>query len=185
MKDAEAFVERTIATITMIARKALKFSGIIAALAAVVCGGSFLLGIAALSGGIQSVWIVFGIVFGAIAIGAGLIACWRVGSIQRHVPELANEIRALVSVGTQTTKDVIETFDVNDGESKAASAIELSREVFRFKSVIGRGLESSSRFAAAVTALTSFPWLMLTVIAITAVFGFLSLIFLLALALAL
>lgn len=183
MKDVEALVERTIATITMIARKAFKFSRIIAALAAVVCVGSFLLGIAALSAEIQPVWIVLGIVFGAIAIGAGLIACWRVGSIQRHIPELVNEIRALVSNGTQTTKDVIETFNVNDRESNAESAIELSREVFHFKSVIGHGLESSARFAAAVTALTSFPWLMLTVIAITAVFGFLSLIFLLALAL--
>lgn len=183
MNDVDALVERTIAAITMIARKAAKFSGIVAALATIVCAGSFLLGIAALSGGIQSVWIVLGIVFGAIAIAAGLTACWRVGSIQRHVPEIAHEIKELISDGTSTTRDVIETFDLNDDQSKAGSAIELSREAFHFRSVIGRGLESSARFTAAVTALTSFPWLMLTVIAITTVFGFLSLIFLLALAL--
>jgi hypothetical protein len=183
MNDVEALVARTIATITAISRKAAKFSGIVAALATIVCAGSFLLGIAALSGGMQSAWIVLGIVFGAIALAAGLTAWWRVGSIRRHVPEIANEIRALVSDGTSTTKHVIETFDVNDAQSKAGSTIGLSREVFHFKSVIGHGLESSARFTAAVTALTSFPLLMLTVIAITTVFGFLSLIFLLAVAL--
>ena len=189
MSEIDELVQRTVDTVTMIAGKAAGFATKLFIGAAVVCIGGFLLGIAALSGGIQTVWIVLGIVFGAIAIGGALVARWRVGSVKRHVPELADEVRTLISDGKQTSRTVIESFVVDadgDGERdgfSGGSAIVMSKQMFGFKNVVGSGLESSARLTAAVTALTSFPGLVLAAIGISIVFGFLGVIFLIALAL--
>lgn len=189
MAEIDDLVRRTVATVTMIADKATRFATRLFIGAAVVCIGGFLLGVAALSGGIEKVWIVLGIVFGAIAVGGALVARWRVGSVRRHVPELADEVRTLIAEGRDGTRTVIDTFVVDadgDGERDpfdGGSAIVLSRQMYGFKNVVGSGLESSARLTAAVTALTSFPGLVLGAIAISLVFGFLGVIFLIALAL--
>ncbi|MDW3213490.1 MAG: hypothetical protein R8G01_05815 [Ilumatobacteraceae bacterium] len=191
MAEIDDLVRRTVDTVKMIADKATAFATRLLLGAAVVCIGGFLLGVAALSGGIEQVWIVLGLVFGAIAIGSALIARWRVGSVRRHVPELANEVRTLISEGRHGTRTVIDTFVVDaDGEGDGerdgfdrGSAIMMSRQMYGFKSVVGSGLDSSARLTAAVTALTSFPGLVFGAIAISLVFGFLGAIFLIALAL--
>ena len=176
--------------VTMIARKAARFSSKLLIGVTIVCVGGFLLGVAALSGGIEQVWIVLGIVFGSIAVGGALLARWRVGSVKRHVPELAEEVRALISEGKDSTRTVIETFAVDadadrtrDDFEDRSSAIVMSRQMYGFKDLVGSGLESSARLTAAVTAITSFPGLVLGAILICMVFGFLGFIFLIALAL--
>jgi hypothetical protein len=182
MAEIDELVQRTVDTVTMIAGKAARFSSKLFLLAIVVCGGGFLLGISALSGGIQSVWIVLGLVFGAIAIGGSLLARWRVGSVKRHVPELADEVRALISDGKDTSRTVIETFDVGE-EGSQGSAMMLSRQMGGFQGMMGPGLATSRRLAAATTAMTTFPGLVLMTIAIMLVFAFTGFIFLIALAL--
>ena len=189
MSDNDRLVQRAVDGVTLIAARAAAFSTKVFLGAAIVCVGGFLLGIAALSGGIEKVWIVLGVFFGAIAIGGSLIARWRVGSVRRHVPELADEVRTLISEGKDSTRTVIDTFVVDadgDGERDGptgGSAIVMSRQMYGFKNVVGSGLESSARLTAAVTALTSFPGLVLAAIAISMVFAFLGFIFLIALAL--
>lgn len=189
MAEIDELVRRTVATVTMIADRAAAFATKLFLGAAIVCVGGFLLGIAALSGGIEKVWIVLGIVFGTIAVGGALLARWRVGSVRRHVPELADEVRSLIAEGKDTTRTVIDTFIVDadgdgDGDGfSGGSAIVMSRQMYGFRNVVGSGLESSARLSAAVTALTSFPGLVLGAIAISLVFGFLGVIFLIALAL--
>jgi hypothetical protein len=189
MAEIDELVRRTVATVTMIADKATAFATKLFLGAAVVCVGGFLLGVAALSGGIEQVWIVLGIVFGTIAVGGALLARWRVGSVRRHATELADEVRTLITEGRVGTRTVIDTFVVDgdgDGESDVAtggSAIMMSRQMHGFKNLAGSGLESSARLTAAVTALTSFPGLVLGAIAISLVFAFLGVIFLIALAL--
>lgn len=188
MSDIDQIVRRAVDTIAMIAAKAAAFSTRILLATTVVCVGGFLLGVAALSGGIETVWIVLGIVFGALAIGAAAIARWRVGAVRRHVPELVTEIRTLMTEGRDSTRTVIETFAVDpddDGQAGAAdgSAIVLSRQMYGLRGAVGGGLEQAARLTAAVTALTTFPALVLMAIAISLVFGFLGFIFLIALAL--
>ncbi len=190
MSELDQLVQRTVDTVTMIAGKAARFSSKLLLGATIVCVAGFLLGVAALSGGVQKVWIVLGIVFGSIAVGGALLARWRVGSVKRHVPELAAEVRTLISDGRDSTRTVIETFAVDaDGDGTrdvfedGSSAIVLSRQMYGFKSLVGSGLESSARLTAAVTAITSFPALVLAAILISMVFGFLGFIFLIALAL--
>ena len=189
MSQTDDLVQRAVDGITFVAAKATSFSTKLLLATTAVCVFGFLLGTAALSGGIETVWIVLGIVFGAIAIGGAFVARWRVGSVRRHVPELATEVRGLLSEGTDRTRTVIETFAVDadgDGDSdglNSGSAVVLSRQMYGFKGVVGSGLESSARLTAAITALTSFPMLVLAAVAISAVFAFLGFIFLIALAL--
>ncbi len=190
MSEIDELVQRTVDTVTMIAGKAARFSTKILLVVMLVCVGGFLLGAAALSGGIQTVWIVLGIVFGSIAIGAAFLARWRVGSIKRHVPELADEVRTMLSEGKESTRTVIETFATDaDGDGDrdvlddSGSAIVLSRQMYGFKGIVGSGMESSARVTAAVTAITSFPVLVLSAVLISMVFAFLGFIFLIALAL--
>ena len=187
MSEIDDLVRRTVDGVTMMSNKAAAFATRLLLGVVIVCVGSFLLGLEALTGGIETVWIVLGIVFGAIAIGCALVARWRVGSVRRHVPELADEVRTLISEGEDTSRTVIDTFTVdNDGDADAVSggsAIVLSRQMYGFKTVAGSGLESSARLTAAVTALTSFPILVLFAVLISLVFAFLGVIFLIALAL--
>lgn len=189
VSEIDDIVQQVIHGVTTISGKAARLSGRLFLVALVICGGGFLLGVAALSGGIQTVWIVLGIVFGAIAIGGAFLARWRVGSVKRHVPELADEVRTLISEGRETGRTVVDTFVVDgDGDGSADglsgdSAIVIGRQMNGFRNMAGAGLESSARLTAAVSALTSFPLMIFAAIAITIVFAFLGVIFLIALAL--
>lgn len=194
MADIDELVRRAVLTVTSITDRAAKFSTKVLLVVTLICVGGFALGVAALSDGIEQVWIVLGIVFGALAIGSAFVARWRVGAVRRHVPELADEVRTLVTEDPERGRTVIESFVVDDGTSSdpaadgergggQGSAIVMSRQMGGFRSVIVPGTTQPVRLTAAVRALTSFPLLMLVALMITFVFGFLSFFFLIALAL--
>lgn len=184
MSELDAIVRRTTETVAMIAGTVTRFARKLLVGVAIVCVAGFLLGIAVFDGTAQTIWIVLSLVFGAIAIGGPLLAIWRVSSVKRHVPELVDEIRSLVSSGQEAGQTVIEVFDVDDPDRPAngQSALVLTRQVYGLRGAVGSGLEGSARLTAAVTALTSFPGLVLAAIGIAFVFGFLGLVFLVALA---
>jgi len=186
MAEIDELVRRAVQTVSTIADRAAGLATKVFLIVAIVCIGGFALGVAALSGGIEQVWIVLGIVFGSIAIGAAFVARWRVGSVRRHVPELADEVRALITESPEQGRTVIETFVVDDEDGTGpsdGSAIVMSRQMGGFSEMVAPGTAQSTRLGAAVKALTSFPLLMLLSLSITFVFGFLGFIFLIALAL--
>lgn len=182
MDDNEGLVERTVASVTRIAARVTRAATWLLLTAVVIVGLSFWLGMEALSGGIESVWAVLGIVFGVVAIGCAALARWRIGRVRKNVPALAADIRTLVANGGQTATTVIDVFD-DDDPSMRGSALGVSRSVVSIRGLAGHGLAGTAKLMEAVTAITSFPWLALVTIAVTSVFGFLALIFLLALAL--
>jgi hypothetical protein len=183
LNDIDAMVERTIRTLTAIAHRVTRYATALLAAVAAIAIGSFLLGLAALSDGIRTVWIVLGIVFAAIAIGAAVTARWRLGRIRKHVPAIAGEVRALIADGKGQTQLIIQEFQDGDDDSAAESAIVVSRRLYGLRGVVGHGTEGAARLTDAVTAITSFPGLALVAVGITIVFGFLGFIFLIALAL--
>lgn len=187
INDIEVLVGRVIRTLVTISRKVSRFATWLLAAAAGICGVSFLLGVAALDGGIRTVWIVFGIVFASIAIGAAGIARWGVGRIRKDVPAIAGEVRAMITEGREQSGLIIREFDqqMHDGEDEtiAGSAIVVSRRVYGLRDLAGHGFEGAARFTAAVRSITRLPLLALLTVAITLVFAFLAFIFLLALAL--
>jgi hypothetical protein len=188
--DVERLVRQATAGITAIASTARRFTTRILIVTLIVCVGGFLLGMAALSGGIETVWIVLGIVFGAIAIGGAATAWWRVNAVRRHVPQLADEVRGIITKGGPDRDTVVEVFTVDDptratsAPADSGSAIMLSRQMHGFRTVSGTSaLEGATRVTEAIRALTTFPLLVLAAVLISMVFAFLGLIFLIALAL--
>ncbi len=185
MADIDDLVRRAVQTVQSIADRAVSLATKVLLVVAIVSMGGFALGVAALSDGVEQVWVVLGIVFGSIAIGSAILARWRFGTVRRHVPELADEVRTLVAENPEHGRTVIETFVVDDeaGQPADGSAVVMTRQMGRFQAGLGPGIGQSVRLAAAVKALTTFPLLMFAAITITIVFGFLSFIFLIALAL--
>lgn len=184
--DAERLADRAVAGVTRLARRATAFATRLLLFVSVLSIGGFLLGLAALSGGIETVWIVLGIVFAAIAVGAAVTARWRLGSVRRHVPELADEVRSMLRSGHSSGRTVVETFVVDDDrpdDVTGRSVMVFGRNTFDVRGLASSGAESTARITAAVTAFTSLPFLALVAIGISLVFGFLGLIFLVALAL--
>jgi hypothetical protein len=178
--DIEGLVERTVASVLRIVNRVVRWATLLLVAAVVIDVGSFWLGMEALSGGIESVWAVLGVVFAAIAIACAFVARWRLGRVRRHVPELVSDVRSLVSKGPDTAHTVIDVFDNPSG---GPATFGVSRSVVGMKGLAGTGLAGSAKLTQAVIAITSFPWLALVTVAITSVFGFLALVFLIALAL--
>ena len=192
MNDVDRLVQRAVAGITNIAARAARFSTRLLLMTLVLCVGGFALGVAALSGGIETVWIVLGIVFGTIAIASAVLARWRVGSVKRHAPELADEMRALVMSDNPADRELVEVFTVDDPVATSGiqatidengSAVVMSRQMYGFREIPTRTLEHSARLSEAIRAVTTFPALVLAAVLISLVFGFLSFFFLIALAL--
>ncbi len=177
--NIDALVDRAGGFISRITAKVAKYSAIVLLAAAVVCIGSLLLGIAALSGGIQTVWIVLGIVFAVIAIGGPLVALWRVLSARRHASDILAEVRTLASA-SEGGPDVIEALVV---EEDGHSTMVLARQAGMWGGSARRIAGQTSHLAAATSALTAFPFQILVTLIVTSVFGFLAFVFLLALAL--
>ncbi len=180
MTEYDGLVERTVASVVRIANKVTRAATVLLVAAVVIDVGSFWLGLQALSGGIESVWAVLGIVFGAIAIGCAAVARWRIGLVRKHVPAIAAEVRSLVASGKGDELTVIDVFE--DGTS-SPTTIGASRSVVGMRGLSGQTLSGSVKLAHAVHAITSFPWLALVTVAITSVFAFMAFIFLIALAL--
>lgn len=180
MYQDEGLVERTLASVMRLVDRVVRATTVLFIVALVICVGSFWLGLQALDDGVESVWTALGIVFGAIAIGSAWLARWRIGRVRKHVPQLTDDIRQLVAGSQSTATTVIDVFE--DG-STAPSAIGATRTVIGMRGLVNQSLTGTAKLAEAVHAITSFPWLALVTVAITSVFGFLALIFLLALAL--
>lgn len=186
MADLDQYSGRAVAQVTALARRASRFASWIAAFAVVSCVGGFLLGLAAFDD--DRVWTVIGGFFAVLGAGAALLGRWRVGSVKRHVPLLADEVRALLSQGGQATQ-LIDTFQVTDADGTqhyqaridGAGAVEVSRTLWGLKGVVGTGTETFARLTATITALTSYPLLALMAVLISFVFLGLSAIFALVL----
>ena len=184
MSDIDDLVRRTTAFVTTVADKVSGFAGKVLVVSAGICGLSFYLGLEALSGGIETVWIILGIFFGAIALGGPLVALWRVGSARRHLSDIQREVRTLAQQSGDPANTVVETIIVGDPTSdpNAGSAIVLSRQMGGLQTSFG-DLANAPHLANATKAVAAFPFQILVTIGITTVFGFLALIFLIALAL--
>lgn len=187
--DVDQLVQQITAWLTTVTRRAGRIARAVLVVVAIVSITSFSIGLAALDGGMRTVWIVLGAAFGIVAVGAVVVAWWRVSSIRRHVPEIAGDVRTMLSDTTDHSRTVIESIVIDrDGDGdrdrpNSGTALVVGREMFQFREVIGTGAETSARLTAVMTAVTSFPVLLVVGFLIAVVFAFLLVIFLFALAL--
>ncbi len=131
----------------------------------VVCLGVFALGIAALSDGIETVWILVGGFAAFVAIGAVGLAMFRLWAIAKLGTALVSDVERLIAGDPQSERVVIETVEASDGVQDQ-SAVVMSRQFFTMSNTVG----TAGQFTALTVALksvTTFPLLILLATAIT------------------
>jgi hypothetical protein len=147
----------------------------------VICVGGFALGIAALSDGIETVWIIFGGFAAFVAIGSVVLAMFRLWAITKLGTALVMDVERLIAGDPRSERVVIETVEASDGVQDQ-SAMVMSRQFFTMNETVVRAGQFSA-LAVALRSVTTFPLLMLLATVITIGFAGLSLLFLLGLAL--
>jgi len=143
----------------------------------VVCAGGFALGIAALSNGIQTVWIIFGGFAALLLIGSVVLAMFRLWAITRLGTALVGEVQRLIAGDPKSERMVIETVEASDGVQDQ-SAMVMSRQFFAMSNTVGTAGQFGA-LALALKSVTTFPLLILLAVVITIGFAGLSLLFLL------
>ncbi len=178
----DELAQRTVDSFMTLVRRGTALAGGTLAIVLVVCVGSFALGVAALSDGIQTVWIVLGGLSALVAIGAVVVAIWRLLLIRTLSVSLVKELHELISSDPKSERVVIETVESSDGVQDE-SAMVMSRQFFSMQQSVGPRAAKFVALGTALRSITTFPLLMLLATVITIGFAGLGLIFLLALAL--
>jgi hypothetical protein len=180
--DLDLLAERAVDSVMTLVRRGTALAGGVLMLAVVFGVGGFLLGIAALDGGIEKVWIALGGFFALVAVRSVVIAILRLRSVKKSADTLVTEVRSLIGGDKQTERTVIETVESTDA-SENDGVVAVSKQFFTLKNEVGdRGSQFKS-LDLALTAITSFPGLIALATLITFVFAGLSVLFLIALAL--
>ena len=180
--DLDHLAQRAVDAVLKLVRRGTALAGGVLILATIFGVGGFLLGLAALSGGIRTVWIVLGGFFALVSIGSVIIAILRLRSVKKGTDTLVSEVRTLIGGNKQSERTVIETVQSAD-DSDDDGVVAVSKQFFSMKNEIGDRVDQFKSLTLALTAITSFPGLIALATVITFVFGGLSVIFLIALAL--
>lgn len=182
LDDLDRLAERAVGAVMTLVRRGTALAGGVLILAVVVGIGGVFLGIAALDGGIEKVWIVLGSVFAAMSIIFVGTAIVRLRSVRKGTDELVGEVRSLIGGDKRTERTVIETVESTDASANDG-VVAISRQFFSLKTEVGDRVGQFRRVGMALTAITSFPGLVAVSTVISFVFAGLSVLFLIALAL--
>jgi hypothetical protein len=182
LDDLDHLAERAVGSVMSLVRKGTALAGGVLILAIIFAVGGFLLGLAALSDGIESVWIVLGGFFLVVAIGSVITAILRLRAVARGADVLVDEVRSLIGGNKESQRTVVETVESSDG-AENDGVIVMSRQFFSMKNDIGGRESQFQSLTGALRAITSFPALVAVSTIVTFVFAGLSVIFLIALAL--
>jgi hypothetical protein len=125
----------------------------------VVCLGAFALGIAALSDGIETVWLRFRGFAAFVAIGSVGLAMFRLWAITKLGTALVSDVERLIAGDPRSERIVIETVEASDGVQDQ-SAVVMSRQFFTMSDAVGTAGQFTA-LAIALKSVTTFPWLML------------------------
>ena len=180
--DLDELAQRAVDTVLSLVRRGIALAGGVLIIAAFCCIAGFLLGLAALSGGIRSVWIVLGGFFLIVGIGSVIVAIWRLRSVRRGAHALVGEVRKLIAGDRQTERVVIETIETSE-QAKNDGVVVLSRGFFGMQDTIGDRQDQFQEISKALRAITTFPALIALATVVSFVFAGLGLLFLIALAL--
>lgn len=180
--DLDRLARRAVDAVLRLVGRATKLALGVLLLTVCCAVAGFLLGIAALSGGIETVWIILGGFFAALAIGAVVTAILRLRAVTRVASGLVDDVRTLIGGNEQSERMVIETVESADGAEDAGLVV-MSRQFFSMQQAVGGRVGQFRSLATALAAVTSFPGLVALSIVVSFVFAGLGFLFLIALAL--
>jgi hypothetical protein len=183
MAGIDDLARRAVDAVSLLARRGAMLALSIALLTAVVAGSSVAMGLAAMSGDVETAWMVLGGALAIVAVGAPLLAWWRLTRVRKHATELVDEARTLLSKDAAAERVVIETVEVaDDGMARTAPAV--VGQTVQFTRLRNIALtENLRRLPVALYAVTSFPALLAIALVLMLVFGILGFLFLVAWAL--
>lgn len=183
MADVDELTRRTTTLVTNLARKGMSLATGVAVVVLIIGGLSYLTGLAGLDGSARSAWTVVGLIMLVVAVGAPLLARWRLASVRRRATELAGDIRTLITRDADARRVVIETVAVD--EPQPADVREMrpvlydSRQFDRLRTVTVKASDLRE-LPGAMRAVTTFPGLLALALFGVLVFGLLGFVFLLA-----
>jgi hypothetical protein len=181
MADVDALARQMTVLVTNVARRVMVVTLGVAFIAFMIGGLSYLTGLAGLDGSARSAWTLIGAVMLVIAVGAPLLAWWRLSSVSKHASELVSEVGKLIARDPAAERVVIDTVTVDPApaDGTRVPAIIETRQFTRLRQTT---LTASDlrELPGALRAITTFPWLLLIAIVLTLVFGVLGFLFLIA-----
>jgi hypothetical protein len=176
--EIDALARRAVAAVTGLARRATGLATGLAVLVGLVAAAAYLLGLAGLQGRTRSAWVVVGAALIVIAVGAPLLAAWRLRRIRTHSAALYEDVRTLLTRDAEAQRVVIETVEVQEGAAGSASPVVIGQTA-QFTRLRQFRLDDYRALPAALKAITTFPALIVLAILMLPVFAILGLVFLL------
>jgi hypothetical protein len=181
MPDVDQLARQTSALLSNLARKGMALATGLAVVTLLVGGLSYLTGLAGLDGSARSAWTVIGAVMLVGAVGAPLLARWRLAGVHRRIDTLVGEIRTLITRDPDAQRVVIETVAIDDQPAEISDlrpVVYDSRQFNRLRTVsLGNDLRA---LPAALIAVGKLPGLLAISLLGIVVFGLLGFFFLLA-----
>jgi len=179
--DLDQLAQRAVDVVLSLIRRGIALAGGVMIIATFCCVGGFLLGLAAFSGGVRSLWVVGGGFFVVVGVGSVVVAIWRLRTVRRGAHALVGEVRELIAGDRRTERVVIETIETSE-QAKDDGVVVLSRQFFGLRDTIGDRQEQFRDIAKALRAVTTFPALIALSTVVSFVFAGPGLLFLIALA---
>jgi hypothetical protein len=183
MTDVNALARRAVDVALTFARRAGRLAVGTAMFVSVVALSTYLVGLAALSGSARSAWVLIGGALVIVAIGAPLLAWWRLLRVRRHANDLVDDVRRLIAGNPEAERVVIDTVEAQPSPAGSPSGrqdlmVVGTQQFYRLRT-ISVGTSNLRQLPAAMYALTSFPVLLAIALMMTLVFAALGFVFLL------
>jgi hypothetical protein len=183
MPDADRLARQTTALLSNLARKGMALATGIALITLLVGGLSYLTGLAGLDGSARSAWVFVGGVMLVCAVGAPLLARWRLAGVRRHLDALVGEVRSLITESPEAERVVIETVAHDEGQPDEITDLRPvvydSRQFNRLR-MVSVSYDDLRELPGALRTVTTFPGLLAIALIGVVVFGILGFFFLLA-----
>lgn len=185
--DIDRLVDRAIAGLGAAARGGSSFTTSVALIGAVISGLAYLVGLAAFGGSTRAVWAVVGAAILLGAVGAPLLASFRLRSLPRQSAQLAGELRTLLRRDDDAKQVIIETVSWEDdgatpppgpGVRGLPPTIWRSQHYTTLRGIVGH-TDDVTNLAAAFRRIATVPWLVIIGLLMTALSAFLGFVFLL------
>jgi hypothetical protein len=181
--DVNALARRAVDLAITFARRAGRLAVGTALFVAVVALSTYFIGLAALAGSARSAWVVIGAALVIFAVGAPLLAWWRLFRVRRHASELVDDVRRLITGNPEAERVVIDTVEAQPSSSASPSGRQelmvVGTQQFSRLRTISVGTANLRQLPAAMYALTSYPILLGLALLMTVVFAVLGFVFLL------
>ena len=181
MADVDDLARRTTALVMDLARRGMLLAVGVALVTFIIGGLSYLTGLAALDGSARSAWTFVGAVMLVVAVGAPLLAAWRLSRVSKRAGALVAEFATLIRGNPDAQRVVIETVTVDQsgGAGTLTPAVIETRQFSRLRQVSLTAADVPL-VAVALRAVTTFPLLLVVSIVLMLVFGVLGFLFLIA-----